>query len=639
MATSSASRGPTDGPALDAVRSLCQDVEHVLQRTGNATLGRSVRIAAGRLARPTPVVCVVGEFKQGKSSLVNALIGEPVCPVDDDIATSAITFLRYGSEVAVTVHRREGDLVTSERIAPCDVWDWVSERGNPDNRRNVERLDVELPNLFLERGPAVVDTPGVGGLWAGHATATLAFLPFADAVLFVTDASAEMSAPELEFLQQAAAVCPAVIVCVTKTDLYPEWRRVVELDRHHLDHVGLELPVVPLSSALRGLAIERTDPKLDDESGFPELLRRINASTVRPARTVAARRALAEVAAALTQGQFVARAELEALDHPEHDDALTALGEARERLEQLRGPDARWNVVLDDGITDLTDEIDHQFRHAIRSLLRAADEAFEAASSDVEWRAVARSLQRQLADDVSRAFAAVEPGVRDVQARILEVLAEEELELTAGAGGRPLDVPAPFASLDVNTGSSAPARTSSGVERATGVARDASGALTMFGILGRLLPAAAASLVLSNPFMLAAGALFGAQHLRSEQKHRLAQQRQEARTAFRGFVEEAQLEISKALADALREAQREVRDDMTSRVGDLLTAYRDTATRCDAELRRAAAAEASRRRELTSALDALDHLRAEHQRISLELAPLLAPVPGNHDGPSRSGTL
>src|SRR6266508_3571192 len=58
---------------------------------------------ARRLADPSFHVFVVGEFKQGKSSLVNALLNAPVCPVDDDIATSAPTAVRYGDEASACV--------------------------------------------------------------------------------------------------------------------------------------------------------------------------------------------------------------------------------------------------------------------------------------------------------------------------------------------------------------------------------------------------------------------------------------------------------------------------------------------------------------------------------------------------------
>src|SRR5215207_5172932 len=53
-----------------------------------------------RLRDPSVRVLIVGEFKQGKSQLVNALINAPVCPVDDDVATAVPTLVMHGDEPA-----------------------------------------------------------------------------------------------------------------------------------------------------------------------------------------------------------------------------------------------------------------------------------------------------------------------------------------------------------------------------------------------------------------------------------------------------------------------------------------------------------------------------------------------------------
>ena len=123
----------------------------------------------------------------------------------------------------------------------------------PGNEKQVERVEITAPSAILRQGLALVDTPGMGGLGAGHAAATLAFLPFADGLILVSDASAELSAPEVEFLQRAVELCPTVLFAQTKTDLYPAWERIVEINKGHLararrrhpDGCGLEHACVP----------------------------------------------------------------------------------------------------------------------------------------------------------------------------------------------------------------------------------------------------------------------------------------------------------------------------------------------------------------------------------------------------------
>src|SRR5262249_25344481 len=153
-----------------------------------------------RMTRPATVVCVVGEFKQGKSSLVNAALGLDACPVDDDLATSVLTLVRHGPELTVEVRRRDGAEAVVERVEPRELRALVTEDGNRGNEKGLERVDVLAPAPLLEDGLVLVDTPGMGGLGAGQAATTLAFLPFADGLVLVSDASAELSAPEAELL-------------------------------------------------------------------------------------------------------------------------------------------------------------------------------------------------------------------------------------------------------------------------------------------------------------------------------------------------------------------------------------------------------------------------------------------------------
>ena len=110
------------------------------------------------------IVCVVGEFKQGKSSLVNALIGADLCPVDDDMATSVLTLVHHGETPSITVRRSEAGEPKVETIDPSTIRDWVTEAGNPGNERGVERIDIAAPSPFLAEGVAIVDTPGAGGI-------------------------------------------------------------------------------------------------------------------------------------------------------------------------------------------------------------------------------------------------------------------------------------------------------------------------------------------------------------------------------------------------------------------------------------------------------------------------------------------
>ncbi len=417
-----------------------EDVARILDRiigvAGLATemeredLAARLKTAAARMRRPSTVVCVVGEFKQGKSSLVNALIGQVLCPVDDDLATSALTLLHHGDEPRVEVRRRVDRELVNEAIELRSLPDWVTESGNPENEKGVERVDIAFPAELLAGGLVLVDSPGMGSMGAGHGASTLAFLPWADALVFVTDATAELSAPEVEFLGHACELCPNVVVALTKIDIVPEWRRIADLDRSHLASAGVDAVPVPLSSTLRWRALERSDGELDEQSGYPELQRVLESDVVGPAEQLSARRAEAEVTLLAEQLAEAVSAEVAALTDPAGREEITRRAkDAASRLEHLRGPGARWSLLVADRITDLSNEVSFEFRGALRAISRSTEEEIEQLKTQQDWDELGRRLQTEVAGAVTAAFQRLDRGAAEIEREVVELLAEDLGEL------------------------------------------------------------------------------------------------------------------------------------------------------------------------------------------------------------------
>src|SRR6185312_3292531 len=101
-----------------------------------ADLGARLAQTRKRLVDPDVRVLIVGEFKQGKSQLVNALVNAPVCPVDDDISTAVPTVVKHAeTAIAWVVREPEGDGTPQRTEVPvAKLADHVSEGGNPGNR-------------------------------------------------------------------------------------------------------------------------------------------------------------------------------------------------------------------------------------------------------------------------------------------------------------------------------------------------------------------------------------------------------------------------------------------------------------------------------------------------------------------------
>jgi GTPase SAR1 family protein len=216
----------TDIPRLlGEIASLADEVGDV---ESARRAGDELRAVSAQTAR----VVVVGEKKRGKSSLINALLRRPgLLPVDADIATSVhITVFAADSEQAAVVDEThpEGFAIPLSEVGEYAALDIGSrEMRHP----GVREVSVGLPDPLLRADLDLIDTPGVGGLVAGHAALTLAALTLADALLFVVNGSSELTDSECEFLKRATERIATVVFVLAQTDKYPEWRQVLAADQ------------------------------------------------------------------------------------------------------------------------------------------------------------------------------------------------------------------------------------------------------------------------------------------------------------------------------------------------------------------------------------------------------------------------
>src|SRR5215470_2018655 len=314
-----------------------------------------------RLASPTCSVLVVGEFNKGKSSLVNALLNARVCATDADIATAVPTFVRYGEQLA-TYGRSADDGRNGGQPQPIELTDFERLVTRTDRDRQAvtfAAVDVSVPRQLLRDGLVLVDTPGVGGgLSSAHAAATLRALASADAVVFVTDASQELTAPELALLRRAKELCPRLVCALTKTDFYPEWRRILDIDHAHLRRARLDITLLPLSAPLRQHALRTGDRDMNVESGYPRLTAELR-TTLEMGAAGAGTAAVAAAHSALNQLVAQVATEHGELTDPEHHRTrLAKLTEAKQQADKLRGSGARWQQALADRIADLASTVD-----------------------------------------------------------------------------------------------------------------------------------------------------------------------------------------------------------------------------------------------------------------------------------------
>ncbi|MBY8840584.1 dynamin family protein [Streptomyces sp. SP2-10] len=308
-----------------------------------------------RLEAGTCHVVVVGEYKRGKSSLLNALMERPgLFPVDADVATCVVSTLAWGAEERAVVHLGDTGAggVTRLELPLPELAEYVTEQGNPGNHKNVRLVEIQAPVPRLEEGLVVVDTPGVGSVNGEHTAATRAFLERADGLVFVCDAIEPPATYELDFLGEALEKCEVVVTAVTKTDRVRDAGPVVATTRDKLavrtGRPADDLVIVPVSSfrKLKWLR-DRTDDRLLTDSGFPELEHELWEGLATTSWATQLRQALDGLGDALATAGSPLVNELAAL---ESDESLRRIRrqveETTARLTQLSSGSASWRAEL-----------------------------------------------------------------------------------------------------------------------------------------------------------------------------------------------------------------------------------------------------------------------------------------------------
>jgi hypothetical protein len=319
-----------------------------------------------------------GQFKRGKSTVINALLGEPLVPAGVVPLTSVITVIQWGSAPAACATLRYGE---NRPIEIAALADYVTERGNPGNTKAVERVVIEHPSLWLADGMRLVDTPGIASVYEHNTDETRRYLPQADAVLFIASVDQPVSRAELDFLRDIRRYAGKIFCLLNKTDyLRPdELHESLAFSMHAIrEALGTDdVPVFPVSARLALEGKMGNDADSLSRSGFPAFersLRTFMAQEKTEAWLHSLGRGLERL---LTQARFALDLESKALIEPlDRIEANLALfRQEKERTERAR---ADYCVLLEaDARSLLKGDIEpklEDFKHAQKAEIRAAIE-------------------------------------------------------------------------------------------------------------------------------------------------------------------------------------------------------------------------------------------------------------------------
>jgi replication fork clamp-binding protein CrfC len=545
---------PQDRRQVPVIVELIDHTRTIADHNDRADLVARLAVARERITDPRIRVVIAGQLKQGKSQLLNSLLNLPVARVGDDESTVLVTVVAYADEPAA--HLIVADGRGGEEAVAIPVAELRSDlrRARQANGREVLRVEVGAASPLLTGGLTFIDTPGVGGQGQPHLSATLGLLPEADAVLFVSDTSQEFTEPEMRFLRQAVEICPVAAAVAPKTDLYPHWRQVVDADIAHLRAARLDLPVIPVSSLLRSHAITSGDKELNEESNFPAIVAFLS-EKVLPRETDRARdHVLNEIRSAAEHLNLAVGSELSALTDPIQARRLTAdlerrKDEAQEALQQT----ALWQQILNDGVADLTADVDHDLRARFRAITAHAEDVIDSCDPTLQWAEIGSQVENDVANAVGDNFVWAYQRADALAAEVARTFVDAGIDLVrvpevdardmGGRMGR-LKSLAHLESKPIGKG-----------HKAITSMRGSYGGVLMFGMLTSV-----AGLGMFNPISLGAGLLMGRKAYHEDIENRMLRVRNEAKTNLRRFIDDVLFVVTKESRDRLKTIQRQLRD-------------------------------------------------------------------------------
>jgi small GTP-binding protein len=384
---------------------------------------------------------IMGAFKRGKSTLINALLGEPILPTAIVPLTSVVTVLGYGEHLNIEVLFQNG---ARRQISQPELLEYITEKGNPRNQRGVREVDISYPSDYLQDGVRVIDTPGVGSVYGHNTDVAYNYLPQVDAAVFVVSVDPPLSAAEQEFLKDIREYVHKLFFILNKIDYVEEAERQEALEftsqvlqaNLATDHVQ----IFPLSAKLALDGKSNGHPENLTASRMPEFENHLKQFLYKEKGRVLLISSISGALKAITDSTLALKVERQASTIPL--EALT--GKIARFNQELQGleKERELSLLLLDGrikgvIAEVEADLDAFKQETIINLRRQMEEVFRQQSQsggdlrqDTEailfaaLREVFSSWRRQEVEKLSQKLAATHKEFADRINAVLERLAQ-----------------------------------------------------------------------------------------------------------------------------------------------------------------------------------------------------------------------
>jgi small GTP-binding protein len=386
----------------------------VAEAVGMTTLARDIRnTRIPKLEAERFHLVVLGEFNHGKSTFVNALLGQDVLPTGITPTTASINHVVYAETPKAHVKLLSGG---DTDIDPSQLKDWVTVAGGHAN--DVAFVELGFPSELLKNNVVLVDTPGVNDLNEQRAEVTYGYVPRADAVVFLLDAGQALKDSEREFLRSRVleSARDRLIFVLGKMDmLSPDERTAV------LDYVKKGLAQITTDPVVFPLSARDWSKSKDPNSGMPELMQWFERFLARDRAQVILDNAAADAArtASYLENNLGVRMRSYDLDIGELE---TRISSVREQLDTSKRKLDDLHVRIEADANSIKNQVELDLEQFAKSFVQALPSQIDGVDADD-----VKTYLPAFIEDKFKEWAELE-GAK--LAAMLEHLAEEVIQIT-----------------------------------------------------------------------------------------------------------------------------------------------------------------------------------------------------------------
>lgn len=195
-----------------------QNLKQIAEDFGQKILVKELDILFVKQREERFYVAILGLFKRGKSTIINALLDQQVLPSAVIPVTSIITLIEHSEHASAEIYFSNGDVIPNDISM---IEDFIAEEKNPENEKGIDFVKIYHPASILEN-ISIVDTPGIGSVLPHNSETTKSFIPKIDTALYVLSADMPITQTDIDFIKDLKQDVPKLLFVLNKVDLLNE---------------------------------------------------------------------------------------------------------------------------------------------------------------------------------------------------------------------------------------------------------------------------------------------------------------------------------------------------------------------------------------------------------------------------------